>query len=648
MPEAEFVEIFRDEARERLDRIVDTLLSIEAGRAPEDAVDVLFRDAHTIKGAAGMVGLEEIRVLAHSMEDVLEAARSRPTFPGEFVDVLLRAADALRRHVDESGEEVGSLVEELTASLAGLGNGDRHELAVAAKPREERRSIRVSPEKIDGLLDLVGETVLHRRRLEHVLQEPATAEARTVADELDLGGRLLDELKDAAIGMRTLPLSSIIGPLPRAVRDLALETGKQAELVIEGGETELDRSILERLSELLVHLLRNAVAHGIESPAEREQRGKPAIGRVVLHAEQRGALVEIVVSDDGRGVSAHALAQAQRNGSLADVLAQAGFSTADEVTDIAGRGVGLDAVKAEVEGFGGTIEVRSEPGAGTDVVLRLPLVLALIEVLLVERGSIVYGLPLSSVDEVASVGEVLSLGGRLALDLHGSPVPLADLAQLVGDAAAPYPDRPPAVVLHAGGRRFAAICDSLLGKDEVIVKPLGAMLGSLSTYLGAALLGDGRIALLLDPAALVDATAEPPAAPVERTEIAVTDGTDATVLVVEDSLAVRELQRSILEAAGYRVETARDGREALERLGRDEAIGLVVTDVDMPELNGFELTEAIRAHPVHSALPVVVVTSRGDEDDRRRGMEAGADAYMVKRGFDQQVLLETVERLIGR
>lgn len=663
---SEFLEIFRDEARERLDRIVETLLALESGRADDDAVDSLFRDTHTIKGAAGMVGMDEIGELAHAMEDVLSTTRESGAFRAELTEPLLRAADALRQHLEGGGEPVEALVQELSAGIPETVHAPAEpelaadpEPAAAAKPKapKERRSIRVPPEKIDTLLDLVGETVLHRRRLEHALDDRAGTSQRLISDELDVGGRLLDGLKDAAIGMRTLPLSSIVGPLPRAVRDLAIETGKEVELVVEGADTELDRAILEGLSELLVHILRNAIGHGIELPEERERQGKPACGRVELRAEQRGGVVEIVVADDGRGVSDETLAEAKRVGSLAEVLAQAGFSTAGEVSDLSGRGVGLDAVKQQVESYGGSLEVRSEPRQGTEIILRLPLALALLEVLLVERAGNVYGLPLASVEEAISVGETLSLAGRPALELRGTSIPVADLAELVGGSAPPPADRSPAIVLHAHGRRVAAICDVLLGKDEIVVKSLGPLLSSLTTYLGAAILGDGRIALLVDPVAIVQSASRarvaPPlravAAPVSPTE-AGSAGVSSThrVLVVEDSLAVRELQRSILQAAGYDVETARDGKEALEPLCRDDTIELVVTDVDMPEMDGLELTAAIRAHPTYSALPVIVVTSRGEEEDRRRGIEAGADAYMVKRGFDQQVLLDTVERLVGR
>jgi two-component system chemotaxis sensor kinase CheA len=663
----EFLQLFHDEANERLDRVVEILLALERGRGPADAVESLLRDIHTIKGAAGMVGLDDVRSLAHAVEEVLVGARDEGYDP-TLTELMLRAADALRRSVDGGEPPTAELIAELTAAAQGTP-AETAAAPVEATPQPapvrepdpepepepvatpalaaDRRSIRVAPEKIDALLDLVGETVLHRRRLEHVLDGDARA-SQSTSDELDLGARLLGELKDTAVGMRTLPLSSIVAPLPRAVRDLAAEHGRDAELVVEGAETELDRAILEGLSEPLVHLLRNAIAHGIESPAERERAGKPPSGRLVLRAEQRGSSVEVTVADDGRGVSEEVLAEARAAGSLADVLAEAGFSTAGAVSALSGRGAGFGAVKEKVESFGGTVEVHSTPGASTDVVLRLPLALALLEVLLLQRGDTVYGLPLGSVEEVLSLSDTLSLAGRTAIELRGRAVQLADLAELTGQAAQPLPERAPVVVFTRSGRAVAAACDSLLGKEEVVVKSLGPLLRPLAGYLGAAILGDGRIAFLLDPAALAPGrkpTRRPQLQPAETVDGEAAPG---TVLVVEDSFIVRELQRSILESAGYRVETAKNGSEALMRLDADQSIELVVSDVDMPEMDGITLTETIRAHPTRSTLPVVIVTSRGEEHERLRGIEAGADAYMVKRGFDQQVLLDTVERLIGR
>jgi len=647
----EFLALFRDEANGRLDDMVDSLIALEAGRAGPEVVEALFRDAHTIKGGAGMLGLDEMQTLAHAVEDVLDGARETGEFPVDLADMLLRSIDALRLQLSGQSDNVADLFAELEERRRSLVSSPVPEEPARPEPdsdnpRSDRRAaIRVPAEKIDRLLDLVGESVLHRRRLEHVLADETE---QSVADELDSGERLLTELKDAAIGMRTLPLSSITGPMPRAVRDMALAEGKQAELRIIGIDTELDRVILESLADPLVHLLRNSVAHGIEAPADRARAHKPDTGLIELRALQKGGSVEIVVADDGRGVSRETLAEAARVGSLAEVLAEAGFSTAAEVTGLSGRGVGLDAVKRHVEAFGGSLEVRSEPGRGTEVVLLLPLALALIDVLLIERGGQIFGIPLASIEEVVVADDRLSLEGRAALNLRDQAVPLVDLADLIGASAHALPDRAPAIIISTAGRRIATLCDRLLGQDEIVVKPLGPLLVSLHhRYLGGAILGDGRIALLLDPGSLVRAqhkprprTGAPPKQP--------TTGMAPKVLVVEDSFTVRELQRSILEAAGYRVETARDGREGLGRLLADDEIALVLTDIEMPEMDGFELTRAIRASAVRGSTPVVVLTSRTDEQDRRRGLEAGADAYMVKRSFDQHTLLDIVERLVGK
>ncbi len=669
--DTELTDIFRDEAAERLDQMETALLAVESGAAGAESVDSLFRNAHTIKGAAGMLGLDDIRALAHGVEDVLAGVRGTGAFPPELAAPLLRATTVLRARVAGSQEPIDDLLRDLAASAAMLlagepgpadtvadgagatdgaaadaGRPDRDVSDAdpeAGRPKAERRPLRVPAEKIDRLIDVVGEVMQYRGRLAHSLGGQAQL-SPDVADVLSSGERMLDELKDTAIGMRTLPLAVITRRLPLAVRDLCVAAGKDIEFVVTGADTELDRVILESLYDPLAHLLRNAVIHGIESPAERSRARKPARGRLEVRAVPRGRLVEITVADDGRGVSAEVAEEASRGGSLADVLARPGYSTAAEVTDLAGRGVGLDAVKSYVQSMGGTFEVRSEPGRGMEVVLQLPLALALLDVLLFERGETVYGVPLAVAEEVVMVSRTLVLEGRPVLEVRGRLLPVADVADLMGACAPLLAGRPPALVIAAGGRRAVAMCDAVLGAEELVIKPFSPLFGGLDGYLGTAILGDGRIALLADPVMLtrghrpatpMTATAGPgPAAP--------------KVLVVEDSFTVRELQRSILEAAGYAVVTARDGRDALAVLDRDTGIALVVTDLEMPELDGLELTRAIRATPARSSLPVVIVTSRGSEDDMRKGIEAGADAYMAKQGFDQQALLATVERLVGR
>jgi two-component system, chemotaxis family, sensor kinase CheA len=665
---ADLTALFRDEAMQRLDQMDTELLAIESGDGDAEAVGSLFRNAHTIKGAAAMLGFDDVRALAHAAEDVLEQVRESGAFPPDLAPPLLRATAALRAMVSGSEEPIGDLLSDLAAARAALAGGqagapaaidsdDDEPEADGAAPvpeadgpapdvtAEVQHTLRIPAGKFDHLLDVTAEIMEYRSRLTHTLGQEQLL-SQDVTDTLGAGGRLLGELRDTAFSMRMLPISAITGPLPRAMRDLALGAGKEVEFVVTGADTELDRVILESLSEPLTHLLRNAIVHGIETPAERERAGKPRRGRVELSAVPRGSMVEVVVSDDGRGVSREAIEAAGREESLAGLLARPGYSTAGEVTDLAGRGVGLDAVKAYVNALGGNLNIRSQPGHGMDVVLLLPLGLALTQVLLFERGGEVYGAPLTAVEEVVMVTKTFTLQGQRALEVRGSSLPVTDVAAILGMAAPPLAGSSPAIVVSAGGRRVVTTCDSLIGAGEVVVKPLGPVLAGLADYIGAAVLGDGRIALLVASATLTRQA--PDAAGAAEPEPSPAPATAPKILVVEDSFSVRELQRSILETAGYPIVTARDGRDALAVLDRDSQIALVLTDIEMPELDGMDLTRAIRANPARSSLPVVIVTSHGSDDERRRGIEAGADAYMVKSGFDQQTLLATVERLVGR
>ena len=338
-------------------------------------------------------------------------------------------------------------------------------------------------------------------RLAHLLGGEARM-SRDIADMLSNSERMLDELKDTAIGMRTLPLTVITRRLPRAVRDLSVAAGKDVDLVVTGADTELDRVILESLYDPLAHLLRNAVIHGIESPPERARAQKPARGR----PGGPGRATRQPGRDRRRRRRPGGFAGGSRGGQAGRV-ARGGARPrrvfdGPEVTDLAGRGVGLDAVKSYVQSMGGILDIRSEPGQGMEVILLLPLALALLEALLFERGGTVYGVPLVVAEEVVTVTQQLTLEGRAVLEVRGRALPVADVAELVGARAPPLPDRSPALVIDAGGRRAVAACDAMLGAEEVVIKPLSPLFGGIEGYLGTAILGDGRIALLINPAML--------------------------------------------------------------------------------------------------------------------------------------------------
>ena len=466
-----------------------------------------------------------------------------------------------------------------------------------------------------------------------------------IADVLAGGDRMLSELKDTAIGMRTLPLSAITRRLPLAVRDIAVETGKEVELTIAGADTELDRVILESLHDPLAHLLSNAVIHGIESPAERERAGKPGRGHLEVRAEPHGSLVEIIVSDDGRGASPEVMERARQEGSLTDVLARPGYSTAAELTDRAGRGVGLDAVNSYARSLGGSLEVRSEPGRGMAIRLLLPVALAQLDVLLVERGAAVYGVPLGAVEEVVLMTATLTLEGRAALDVRGQALPVADVAVLLGAEAPPLGERPPALVVSAGGRRAVAVCDAVLGEHEALVKPLGPLLAGIEGYLGAAILGDGRIALLVEPLVL----------------------TRGPHHALRDGRAGGRAARGGPEGArgrglvhGPRAPAQHPGGGRLprgdrarrpRRAGRHRHRPRDRARADRPGHARGQRTGADPRDSRHRS-PLVAPGHhrdlRGSAEDRHHGIEAGADAYMAKHDFDQRTLLATVERLVGR
>jgi two-component system chemotaxis sensor kinase CheA len=671
----EIYELVRQEGSDCLQRMESNLLALESGKAGPEQIDAILRDAHSLKGSAAMVGWRELTRLASAIEDRMEQAREHGALPTEFTDPLLRAVDALARGLQDESAIDPQLHEELAALEPRVddepassppedaGPSTEDEVPSAEHERtstEEERApaerapiegsangrapaIRIPAAKVDRMLDVVGETVLYHRRLEHELGATLD-DGRHSSDILDMGERLLDDLQDSVVEMRTLPLSTITARFPRAIRDLATQEGKEAELAISGADTQLDRVILEGISETIVHVLRNAVAHGIEPPEQREAAGKPRTGLITLHADQRGGMVAITVADDGRGVSPDLLARVEEGRSLADILAETGFSTAEVVSDAAGRGVGLDAVKLHVESLSGALEVRSNTGAGTEVTLLLPVTLALMQALLFEWDEQPFAVPMSSVARVLAVTETTSLGGRRSLDLEGEAVPLTDLGTLIGAVAHEMGERPPALVLTSPGRRLAVACDELRGEEEIVIKSLGPLLGGVAGYLGAAILGDGRIALVLDPTHLLKA----PLQAVARERAPSAPGRQPRkVLVVDDQFSARELQRGILETAGYSVQVAQNGRDALRKIAETADLDLVMTDVQMPEMDGFELLEAIRADRGHGSLPVVVVTTLGDEQSRKRGAEAGADAYVVKQDYDQDALLETIDHLVG-
>jgi len=716
----ELLATFRAEVEERVASLSAGLLQLETHPSPRQVVAGLFRDAHTVKGSARMLGLSGVLAVAHRCEDLLGALRDgRLPVRADVISLLLAACDAMTNSLpglDDPvpDEHLTAVADALERVLAGDDSVDVPHWEPAAAPAADDDdydnahdhgrhrggdSVRVATAKVYELLDVVGEAELDARRVERASAalDAVTADQsrwlRTLRDAvanaepdtqlavnrlLALGDQLagaardlrelvddahgrLALLRDGAMSLAMVPVRRVVAGLPRVVRDVAAASGKDVELRLVGEDVELDKQVLDGVSDALKHLVVNAVDHGCESTENRVAAGKPARATVTVTARSSGGTVVLDVSDDGAGIDEDALrAVAVRRGllpadttlsgpALWQLLFQPALSTSTEITETSGRGVGLDVVRTAVESLGGAVDVTSTPGAGTTFTLTLPVTLGVLRCLIARVGDERYALPVPGVVESLSLKDatVHVLAGRPVVVRHGATLPLLDLGAALGVDGQRDP-RAAVVVRHAD-RQVAWAVDRLEGELELVVKDLGPFLGRLPLVSGATIDGDGTVLCLVDLRELATAATGPVTllpTPVEPAA-AQPAGRKPRVLVVEDSVGVRELERVILEGAGYEVTTAVDGLDGASRLTGDPA-DLVVSDVEMPGMDGYTLTRTIRRTRGWEQVPVVIMTSRGSEDDQRAGLDAGASAYLLKTEFDQNQLVETVRRLIGR
>jgi two-component system chemotaxis sensor kinase CheA len=502
------------------------------------------------------------------------------------------------------------------------------------------------------------------------LDEKMATLTKSSKEDQRLLNRMVDNLLEDAKKVLMLPFSSLMEPFPRMIRDVCREQGKEAELKVEGGDVEIDKRILEQLKDPLIHLVRNSIDHGMERPAERERLGKPRKGTLHLSiAQVESSKVEIIITDDGRGIDflkvklaaikAGTLSQddASRLGQddLARLIFRSGVSTSPIITDLSGRGLGLAIVLERVEELGGSVSVSTIEGKGSTFRLVLPLSLATFRGTFVEAGGQLFVIPTINVERVLrmKVGDVGTIENRESIVLDGRAVSLARLDRALQLPAAALPKDPkaalPVVVVASGDRRIAFTIDRVLFEREVLVKSLGRQLVRIRNIAAATVLGSGRVVPILNVRDLL-ASAINFSGGIPGTAAAIpASGVDTrptkSILVVEDSITSRMLIKNILESAGYHVATAVDGQDGLTTL-KTAPFNLVVSDVQMPRMDGYELTTRIRQDKALAELPVILVTSLGSREDRERGIEAGASAYIIKTSFDQGNLLETVKRLI--
>ena len=773
--DAEVYAYFVPEAQEYLESITSCLLKLEKQPDGLEHIEELFRAAHTLKGSGYTVGFQAIGDLTHEIEDIVEALRERRIeLSAGLMDQVLHAVDVVRTVLSRNPARLEQTRAEFQSALRQLRQaapqrlGAPTPIAGALPPTYERQEparsaegatsaeqavIRVRRNRLERLLNLVGELVIGRSRLDRRLtlleelsrqvslyeskmlssvhafedkhsfsvEKSASTKADISSSNLveDFGAlefdkyddfnvlarsmgevsadiaesmsqlnalirfgrddmrqmqRLTLSLRDEIAQARMVPLGTLFTRFQTAVREMGRATGKRIELKTAGGDIELDTEVVQRLVEPLIHLIRNAVHHGIETPTAREAAGKAATGCVTIRAAQRGAVVMIEVQDDGGGmdlekIKTKAVAMEALTASQAGAITREqainliylrGFSTADELTEQAGRGVGMDVVKRTVEALNGHIDIASEKGNGTTFTLRLPLTLLISTALIVRLGEQRYALPLSGIKEVVGPGVNLMrhLDGCAVLQNGEETIDVRALPDLLGDRPDGLLHTSPMVVLQAGHNVVAVAVDELLGRQEIVIKTLGPLkMFKRCCYSGAAVDPDGRVMPVLDVPRLVGEhqRTRTPLGMVGPPTIAGgfheghpsknTEPLPLRILLIDDSLSVRKFISRMLERAGYHVELAVNGEEGLRKAGV-ESYQLVITDLEMPKINGYEVIQSLRESTRTHSIPIVVMTTRAGEKHRQTAMSLGAAAYVVK-PVDERILIQEVRSLIG-
>ncbi len=771
------LELFRLEAESQTAVLSAGVLAIEELERSPSTVESLMRAAHSLKGAARIVGLDPAVRVAHSLEDMFVAAgkgqfRVRP----EHADLLLAGVDFLSTiaQADDAlaadspwNTRADELVARLTAMLsAPVGESPdqtpspRPAAATVAVPPQPMapvaslatppaalpvpvessvppappsspteppvpaalpigepadRVVRVSADSLTRLVGLAGESLVETRQLRpfvdsllqlrtaevEVCDRIAAFEERLKAADVPvpaavaamLSGvrdradacltRLNEHLEDfegfarrnedlsnrlhhEVIVSRMRPLADGIRGFPRLVRDLARTLGKQVRWEVGGDQTGVDRDILDKLEAPLSHLVRNAVDHGLETPDERAAAGKGTAGTIRLEARHRAGMLHITLTDDGRGIDVeHLRAKAVGRGlveqAVADKLSELelleflflpGFSTKERVTEISGRGVGLDVVQSMVKAVGGSVRVATQPGRQTVFTLQLPITMSVIRALLVEVGGEPYAFPLTRIDQIlfCSHADIRTVEGRQYFDRDGISIGLVMASQILDSAAGDPADPMPVVVISDRGHQFGLIVDAFLGERDLEVRPLDPRLGKVPDINSASLLENGSPVLIVDVEDLVrsidNVLAGRRLSRVEFEKLAEQARQRKRILVVDDSITVRELERQLLHARGYAVDVAVDGMDGWNAI-RSGGYDLVVTDVDMPRMDGIGLVSLLKADPARKDIPVVIVSYKDREEDRLRGLEAGANRYLTKSSFHDATFIDTIIDLIG-
>ncbi|AYN29042.1 MULTISPECIES: hybrid sensor histidine kinase/response regulator [Buttiauxella] len=706
-----FVLRFIDEANGHLHTVKEGAFLLSSGESSDAQIGEMFRAAHTLKGGARMLKLQSIADVTHQLEEILSELRDKKLAPDQQLGTLiLQACDYISDQLaqlsaTDGNNQLPPADEALCERLARASRGEMDSSAEQSTPPplekpfsalnleavdnglKQASSVRVRLEKLDDLINILGEVVASHDRLEQQVQSlanlgPRLAQmdaaqlrqqivqfSRQFKEDFQVQHLQMFELYDVATTIRMLPVSMLFEPVSTQVRELATALNKQVDCRILGGEVEIDRQLIDRLSEPLTHLLRNAIDHGIGEAAERLAAGKSARGTITLTTQQDGRGILLRVEDDGRGldypgIRAKAVARGLVEAAVVDQLSEQecnelifhpGFSTSKIVTELSGRGVGLDIVrKTIVADLQGTLQVHSRAGVGTTFIIRLPISLAMMRILQFEQQNHLFGLAAQYVVEVVkySRDEIRDIAGRPAIILHNEFIPVISAAELLRIQDRPASQTAPApmatslllIIIQNQFGKMAMLVDNLLDERNMMIKPLPKHMRSQALVSGMVLSPDNQLVSILQVPVLMEMAQKRGQSRATATKPQVRANA-WHVLIVDDSMNTREIEKNVLEAHGYQVTLAEDGLAGLQK-ARLTQFDAVLTDVEMPVMDGFSLTRALRAEENYQHIPIIIVTSRAKEEDRRRGIQVGADAYIAKGDFEQDSLIETLKMLL--
>lgn len=724
----ELIGTFTTELEEQLQVITDGLLYLEKNNNPNDAhfkkrVETIFRAAHNIKGASRGIGIENIGDIAHSVESIFTKIKSQSTSLSKtIISLCLEAVDNMRIAMqcyinhDPLPFNLDTFLTRLTSNQGTKAKkpqtkiDDKQREMPAMKTDAEHETIRISVDHLDQVAAMIDEIQVNKiaieeyyrdltkinskfqqlshlwKKAEYSIKDPKNETLQkmyssNIDNLMDISNEirvlhnnmrprmnelaiLSNSLQEEVRLLRLIPASTLLKTFPRLVRDLANKLDKKVELKIKGEEVRVDKMILEGLKDPIIHILRNAIDHGIEESTVRKQLGKPETAIITIHLYEEGNQIYIRITDDGAGIDSKKVAKvAEHNGlvskpelenmsedSLLNLIFKPGLSTKDIITDVSGRGVGLDVVKENVENLKGSASIETELGKSTSVIIRVPLTLTSEHGLMVNCSGQTFALLTSSVERVLILpsNEIIDVSASQAIMLDKHPIPLRILSDILGykKANSADEDKHHIVVIKNDKQIVALLVDEIIGEREMVIKPLQPPLLNVLCTAGGTLSGSGEVIIVLNSIDLINIALQ------AKNFNRITTKTSTTqtlvkphILVVDDSITTRTMEKNILESKNYTVTVAVNGKEAWDILQKQK-FALLITDVSMPIMDGFTLTERVKTSPELHEMPVIIVTSLDSAEEKKRGIDVGANAYIVKNDFESDTLLEIVSQLV--